>query len=38
MNKRDFLKDAIFEVQSDAPWLYVVHDLNSRVTAPGGTA
>lgn len=29
------MRQVVHEVQSDAPWLYVVHDLNSRVTAPG---
>lgn len=31
----EIMKQVVFEVQSEAPWLFVVHDLNSRVTAPG---
>ena len=29
------IKKAMGYIQTDAPWLWVVHDLNSRVTAPG---
>ena len=31
----ELIKEALELVQEDAPWIWVVHDQNSRVTAPG---